>query len=184
MIGIYSITNKKTGQMYIGQSTNIERRFKEHIRGDGCPNSRIDNAIQKYGKDCFDFNIIKICKYEYLDRFEKIYIKKFDTYHNDFHYNTTSGGDIGIFPPHKHPNYGKHLSQETKDKISASLKGKNHPNYKNYARIIKRGVDKRNNQRYVIKYQGKRIKESISIDKLKQWFTENYPGEELCCEIE
>ena len=30
MIGIYKITNKNTGKSYIGQSNDIERRFKEH----------------------------------------------------------------------------------------------------------------------------------------------------------
>ena len=30
MIGIYKITNKISGKTYIGQSNNIERRFKEH----------------------------------------------------------------------------------------------------------------------------------------------------------
>lgn len=30
MIGIYKITNKKTGKSYIGQSNDITRRFKEH----------------------------------------------------------------------------------------------------------------------------------------------------------
>ena len=30
MIGIYKIVNIKTGKTYVGQSNNIERRFKEH----------------------------------------------------------------------------------------------------------------------------------------------------------
>ena len=30
MIGIYKITNKDTGKSYVGQSNDIERRFKEH----------------------------------------------------------------------------------------------------------------------------------------------------------
>lgn len=30
MIGIYRITNKINQKVYIGQSVNIERRFKEH----------------------------------------------------------------------------------------------------------------------------------------------------------
>ena len=31
MIGIYKITNLFTGESYIGQSTNLERRFRENI---------------------------------------------------------------------------------------------------------------------------------------------------------
>ena len=30
MIGIYKITNKLTNKAYVGQSTDIARRFKEH----------------------------------------------------------------------------------------------------------------------------------------------------------
>lgn len=139
MIGIYSITNKKTGQMYIGQSINIERRFKEHIRGDGCPNSRIDNAIQKYGKDCFKFKIIEEFNEDtpflndVLNDSEQYYIAAYNTFQNDFHYNLTPGGD---FSPMKvseivqrisgenHPMYGQHLSEETKKKLSETNTGK------------------------------------------------------------
>ena len=32
MIGIYKITNKINGKIYIGQSMNIERRLKEHMK--------------------------------------------------------------------------------------------------------------------------------------------------------
>ena len=30
-VGIYMFTNKINGMSYIGQSTNIERRYKEHM---------------------------------------------------------------------------------------------------------------------------------------------------------
>ncbi|WP_143000418.1 GIY-YIG nuclease family protein [Ruminococcus sp. YE282] len=30
MIGIYKFTNKITGESYIGQSTNIKRRYNQH----------------------------------------------------------------------------------------------------------------------------------------------------------
>ena len=31
MIGIYKITNNVNGKIYIGQSVNIEKRWKDHI---------------------------------------------------------------------------------------------------------------------------------------------------------
>lgn len=118
--GIYSITNKKTGQMYIGQSVNIEKRFYMHKKGYNINKSYIDRAIMKYGIKNFDFQIIKQCKEKYLDRFEKLYIRVFNTYENNFHYNLTPGGD---FCPSKIPEIGK--------KISKANSGKNHWNYKN-----------------------------------------------------
>ena len=47
--GIYMIENKNTGQKYIGQSVDINRRYREHIRGSNISHSYIDDAIQKYG---------------------------------------------------------------------------------------------------------------------------------------
>ena len=95
--------------------------------------------------------------------------------------------------------YGKHHTEETKKKMSESHKGKtlseehkkkigeankgktgdNSHHWKNYARIVKSGFTKQNKQRYQIKFNGKGIKKSTSIDKLKQWFNSNYPDEEL-----
>ena len=37
MIGIYKIENKVNGKVYIGQSIDIEKRWKEHI---SCLNNR------------------------------------------------------------------------------------------------------------------------------------------------
>ena len=57
---VYKITNKLNNKIYIGQSVNIERRWKEHIC-DNRKNSLIHLAIQKYGKDNFDFEVIEEC---------------------------------------------------------------------------------------------------------------------------
>jgi group I intron endonuclease len=60
MTGIYKITNKINGKVYIGQSINIERRWKEHI-SDKRKNSLIHLAIEKYGEKNFNFEIIEEC---------------------------------------------------------------------------------------------------------------------------
>ena len=39
MTGIYKITNKITGDCYIGQSIDIEKRWKEHINSSKNKNS-------------------------------------------------------------------------------------------------------------------------------------------------
>ena len=51
MIGIYKITNLVNGKTYIGQSNNIERRFKEHQQKGELSRIPVDIAIKKYGKD-------------------------------------------------------------------------------------------------------------------------------------
>ena len=52
MIGIYKITNKNNGKVYIGQSNNCERRILEHQQERSIP---IDIWINIIGKDNFDY---------------------------------------------------------------------------------------------------------------------------------
>ena len=80
------IRNKKTGQMYIGQSKNIERRFRYH-----CSLSNIDKAILLEGKDNFDFIIIEETSEDKLLEREKYWIEYYNTYDNDYHYNMSDG---------------------------------------------------------------------------------------------
>lgn len=91
IIGIYKITNNINKKAYVGQSNDIERRFKEHCyKGEG---SRIllDIAIQKYGKENFTFEIIEECKIEELNERETYWIKYYNTIESG--YNLSTGGD-------------------------------------------------------------------------------------------
>ncbi len=88
MIGIYKITKKSNGKSYIGQSTDIERRIKEHKYKKDIP---IDLAIQKYGKEAFNYEILEECKKEQLDEREKYWISKFNTF-KGIGYNCNEGG--------------------------------------------------------------------------------------------
>ena len=76
MIGIYKIENLINHKVYIGQSIHIERRWKEHC----FPSTKsiISNAIKKYGKENFSFQIIEECSENDLDEKERFYIQKFD----------------------------------------------------------------------------------------------------------
>ena len=142
-----------TGQMYVGQSIRIYRRFDEHRRAQGFGHSRIDNAINKYGAENFSFEIIMTIEndIEKLNDAEREWIAILNTYEDDFHYNLTPGGDFnpmkipeivakisGDFNPAKLPevrakiskaNSGKKHSEETRKKISEALSGENHPMY-------------------------------------------------------
>ena len=53
IIGIYKITNIINNKSYIGQSANIERRFKEHCYKGYRSGIMLDIAIKKYGKENF-----------------------------------------------------------------------------------------------------------------------------------
>lgn len=88
MIGIYKITKKENGKSYIGQSNNIERRFAEHKYK---TDTAIDLAINKYGVDAFEFEIIEECSLEQLDEREIYWIAHYNTYEG-FGYNCNAGG--------------------------------------------------------------------------------------------
>lgn len=133
--GIYCIVNRSTSQMYIGQSIDINKRFKEHIKGKHLHCSYIDKAIAKYGPDSFDFKVLEECEEAELNTKEKEYISKYDTFNNPKHYNLTSGGEIA---PSKIPaiakkigqaQTGKVVSEETKKKQSMAKLGNNNPKY-------------------------------------------------------
>lgn len=91
MIGIYKITNKNTGKSYIGQSNDIERRFKEHQIAGKKSRIPVDIAIQKYGKDLFTYEIIEECLINQLNEREEYWIKFYDTFNNG--YNCNPGGN-------------------------------------------------------------------------------------------
>lgn len=108
MIGIYIIKNKINNQCYIGQSVNITRRWRQHkeavANGVKTP---LYLAIQKYGIDNFDFQILEECSIEELNDREIYWIEKYDSYYKG--YNQTRGG--------QQYSHNVKLSDEDYDKI-------------------------------------------------------------------
>lgn len=91
MIGIYKITNNINGKIYIGQSNNIQRRFSEHQNRGATSRIPVDIAIQRYGKENFNFEIIEECSIEQLNQKETYWITYFNSIENG--YNCSVGGD-------------------------------------------------------------------------------------------
>ena len=84
MIGIYKIVNKINNKVYIGQSINIDKRIKEHFWKSQCEkdvsyNSALHNAIRKYGKENFEWEVIEECKIEEIDEKERYYIQFYNS---------------------------------------------------------------------------------------------------------
>lgn len=77
-IGIYKIENLINHKIYIGQSTHIKKRWKEHCRYSA--NSLIARAIKKYGKDNFSFSIIELTDdVSNLNELEAKYIRLYNS---------------------------------------------------------------------------------------------------------
>jgi len=107
MIGIYKIISP-TNKLYIGQSVDIDRRFKEYKRLNCKQQPKIYNSLQKYGSENHIFKIIEECSIDQLNE-KELYWK--------IHYNSISEGlncelyDNGVGP----------RSEETKRRISEAL---------------------------------------------------------------
>lgn len=90
-IGIYKITNKINNLSYIGQSMNIEERWKHHKRFPiNHSHYPLYKAFEEFGIENFDFSILEICPISDLNNKEIFYINKFNSYYNG--YNQTKGG--------------------------------------------------------------------------------------------
>lgn len=92
MIGIYKITNTKNEKSYIGQSTNIEERWKQHKQAiQTSDKSWYPLARQESdGIDDFTFSVLQECKKEELDELEDYWIDYYKSYING--YNQTKDG--------------------------------------------------------------------------------------------
>ena len=141
---IYRIDNLENGNFYIGQTrNNLARRFTDHKcearRGD--VNMILYNAMRKYGTDMFTMDEIEAVQAEtkkelvdLLNEKERHHISQLKP-----PYNTAPGGlgHTGVqwteerrirfkerMTGEGNHNFGKPLSEETKNKLSEALKGR------------------------------------------------------------
>lgn len=90
--GIYKITNLLNNKCYIGQSINIEDRFKKHKNAND--NFVIHVALRKYGIHNFSFEIIEECNISQLNHREKYWISFYNSLIPNG-YNMIEGGSNG-----------------------------------------------------------------------------------------
>ncbi|MDD7755667.1 MAG: GIY-YIG nuclease family protein [Clostridiales bacterium] len=132
MIGIYKITNKINGKVYIGQSNNIERRKREHFDWNKTSKQYIDIIIRDLGQENFSFEVLEECLLEELTQKEKQYIQQYNSFYDG--YNKTKGGQneycgnpkvtkedvINIRTAYRNYEQRKNVYELYKDKISFS----------------------------------------------------------------
>lgn len=117
--GIYLIKNKINGHLYVGQAVDIKKRWLNHQNrlnnNNGRPNLHLQSAWNKYGENNFEFYVLERCSSNELNKREIYWIKKFNTCHNQNHYNMNEGGAS---------NFGYKHTLETKRRLSKLRKGK------------------------------------------------------------
>lgn len=125
MIGIYKITNKLNGKVYIGQSIDIDTRWIQHINAKD--NFAIHNAIKKYGKENFKFEVLLECPVDMLNVWERDMIALYNCISPNG-YNLTDGGGRCKYSEEtrlkiSEARKGMHLSEEHKRKIGNAQRG-------------------------------------------------------------
>lgn len=81
MVGIYEIRCDATKRSYIGQSVDIENRWKQHIyelENNMHVNTDLQGDWTKYPRGMFSFKVLKECEPVYLNLFEAYYIELFE----------------------------------------------------------------------------------------------------------
>jgi group I intron endonuclease len=110
-IGIYKITSPSK-KIYIGQSSDIEYRWKTYKRLHCKNQTCLYNSFKKYGVNKHKFEIVQLCEFEQLNELEKYYMDLFQTFNNKYGMNLKDGGDA-------HSS----MSEESKRKMSIAKKG-------------------------------------------------------------
>ena len=128
--GIYKIVNKVNGKLYIGQSRDVEKRWREHKRRSKTKDSHLYRAMRKDGLDNFAFSVICEVPESALDQYEISYIKYYETTNPEKGYNKKFGGANGRHSKEsklKMSEAKKNMTGETKLKMSEANKGENNP---------------------------------------------------------
>lgn len=152
--GIYRITCTANGRVYVGQSTNVMSRLKDHKRrlSTGTHvNLKLQRAWNKYGPACFVFEIVENCECDFniLNEREIYWIEKCNALDKYSGFNTASGGKNGYslagktdderaeiyqkvsewrkeyYKTHDSCFKGRHWSDEEKQRIRESVSGSN-----------------------------------------------------------
>ena len=138
MGSIYMITNTENGKAYIGQTIRDPKtkRIDYHLNGHG--SQLVRNAVKKYGKDIFVFEILHDSIIpEFLDDLEIEAIAKYNTVApNGYNIASGGGGSLGVkgrTPWNKGKkmsdfgivswNKGRKMSAEHRRKLSQAQKG-------------------------------------------------------------
>ena len=144
--GIYMLTNKLTGDIYVGQSSDISNRFKNYFNLSYLKSKngfRISRALIKYGYSNFSLIILEYCnKSDLLER-EQYYFDKLEPQYNilkiagsskGFNHSDETKAKIskalkGIYIGEKSALFGRLHREETKQLMSLKKAGENNPLY-------------------------------------------------------
>lgn len=156
---IYKITNLKNEKFYIGKTSNIERRWKEHLSLVGKKRHPFYDAIAHYGAENFIIEIVDKTDVSLIDDLERKWI--LETKAIEFGYNITEGGTGGD----TFSNKSDELKQITREKLRKYML-ENNPMYNE--NVKQTHIISLNTKEYkqkmseVVKARGNEYKQKIS----------------------
>lgn len=144
--GVYMLTNKLTGDIYVGQSMDISKRLKNYFNVSYIKSKkgfRISRALIKYGYSNFSLTILEYCNVSDLLVREQYYFDKLEPQYNilkiagsslGFNHSEETKAKIskalkGIYIGDKSALFGRLHREDTKDLMSLKKAGKNNPLY-------------------------------------------------------
>jgi group I intron endonuclease len=192
---IYKITNKIDNKIYVGQTIqDVEARWKDHLKkGSNC--RYLKSAINKYGIDNFEFQLVCITFDNELDDMEIKYIEQYNSLVPNG-YNLRLGGNSGrhnaetkqkisetlkkryqngLIPPRS--QLGIPHSEITKKKISESLKGQ----HRSQETINKWIISRRKNKTIQFDMEGHRLNSFDSCKEAAEYIGTTTANICMCC---
>ena len=129
---IYKATNLINGKIYIGQTVNkLQIRKSSHMcEANARHTYYFANALSKYGKDNFKWQVICICpNIDSLNEQEQYYIAYFNSMNRSIGYNLQSGGLNFRMSDEQKKEISITRKEWFKNNPNKVLKGKNHWSY-------------------------------------------------------
>lgn len=96
--GVYAIKNSENGKIYIGSSTDIQRRYRQHIakivKGEH-HSAKLQHDFNSYGRSAFRFSVVEVLWGEdaaILREREQYYIDKYQAWDVGYNERRIAGG--------------------------------------------------------------------------------------------
>ena len=138
---IYKIRNVFNNKFYVGSTTDTRERFRNHrklLRSGKHHSPHLQASWNKYGEDCFKFEIVESVEdaallWQAEGRWLSEHFGKAHCYNAGATPEAPMRGRFGAL----HPNFGRPVSEEQRQQISATLKDFYAQDYSNHPRVGK-----------------------------------------------
>ena len=122
---IYRIRNVTNQKFYVGSTVNTQERFRTHrkkLRTNKHHCAHLQAAWNKYGEDCFKFEIIQVVIGQDLQAVEDEWLTEYVGKPECYNTGLRSGAPWRGVAKEKHPNFGRPRDAAERAAISQSLK--------------------------------------------------------------